>query len=197
MNDRDRTSTAGKEYLTNKRKLSVVGLLALMAALSPLAIAGLFVGTASNMSAKYTGPARPTDALENDGRFAPHAPPGISAIQPTMPDAVPGAPAFTVQDIVNFINSTRYVGLIEGVDPNNLPTITKIEFLTEREYKARHNNDSNGQPDDTLLCYVELGGSFTLAGPAQAGTEPCSRGFLVFHARTGNQLQYGMGDCGK
>lgn len=181
----------------NKRKLPISWLLALAVAASALVVATLLSGTTSNTSAKHTGPARPPDALKNDGRFAPQAPHGVSAIQPTIPDAAPNTPAFTEQDVVDFINRTRYVGLMDGVDPGNLPTITRIEFITEREYKARHHNDSNGQPDDTLLCYVELAGSFTLAGPAQARTEKCRRGFLVFHARTGNKLQYGMGDCNK
>jgi hypothetical protein len=123
--------------------------------------------------------------------------PGTAAIKP-RPERVnlgPDVATFTEEDVVRYAETYGDVGLVADIDPVNAPTISKIEFITARELGIRDPGSSINQPDDALLCYVELAGSFALPGSPHGGAQgDCKRAYVVFHAHTGNMLMWAI-DC--
>ena len=67
------------------------------------------------------------------------------------------------------------------------PTVVRVEFLTSKQVSTLLGGESIGLPDDALLCYVGLQGSFAFPGP-QGPTVTYPRGVEVFDAWTGNLL---------
>jgi hypothetical protein len=181
-------------------KLSIVLILALVLAAGVLWAVGNNAGTASTVPStgasmvssdvlstvqRTTTAGLPPPPGQRYGRRTPQVPTGPRVLRPN----------FTGQDVINLVNRTRGDGLIDGVDPNTPPTIISVRFLTEREYRAIY-RANNGQPDDTLLCVVELAGRFTVVGPPQAGNETCGRASIILNVQTGSQLGYSI-DCGQ
>lgn len=70
------------------------------------------------------------------------------------------------------------------------PTVVKVAFLTSKQVSALLGGESTGMPDNALLCFVELRGSFSFAGPTGV-TVTYSTGFEVFDAHSGNFLMSG------
>ncbi len=105
---------------------------------------------------------------------------GIPAIIPRTNTS----PAFTVEDAVQYVNTHP---MPRAFIPTSRPTIVKTAFLTSREVSALLNGESTGLPDNTLLCYVELHGTFTFPGPSGT-TVTYQTGIEVFDAHTGNFL---------
>jgi hypothetical protein len=152
--------------------------------------------SAQPSSTQRARPMRPPDALEKDKGFFPTTAPGIPAIKPRTDSSNldPNTPAFTAEDVRSHIERTHGVGLVSGMDPDAPLTITKIEFVTEGEVRARHHGARTGHDEGTLLCYVELAGTFYVAGPPPASSERCGRAIVILHGHTGNLLMAGI-DC--
>lgn len=74
--------------------------------------------------------------------------------------------------------------------PQTLPTVASVEFITAQEVGKRLNRGMN-MPNDRLLCFVVLSGQFSGYGlnePGAATPNPPGNVLLVFDARTGNLL---------
>jgi hypothetical protein len=142
-----------------------------------------------------------TPVIPGKSRFGvrtPAIPSGPPAIQPReeLLGLGPFVPTFTEQDVRDFINRTGASALVRGTDPKNPPTITSVQFKTAREYGDSHGGTDFGQPDDTILCVVELAGSFTLYNP-HSGDETCAGpAYVIFNGHTGNLLGHGVA-CNK
>jgi hypothetical protein len=68
--------------------------------------------------------------------------------------------------------------------------VTSVAFLTSQQVSANLNGESTGLPDNTLLCFVEMRGTFTFAG-GLGSLVTYSRGYELFDAHTGNILMAG------
>jgi hypothetical protein len=110
-------------------------------------------------------------------------PQGSPALKADM-TAVPG---FTLDDV------KRYVGTHPVRTSDARPrtyTITRAEFMNSKQVSDLLSGARTGFPEDYMLCYVELAGTFTFSGPRGA-TRIYQRGFEVFDAHTGNLLMVG------
>lgn len=111
---------------------------------------------------------------------------GAPAIQPHLP----GVPAFTRDDVRQFLETHRFAG--HRFDSRGTPTITKIIFVTSYEACELMLGEYVGLPDDALVCYVELSGEFSFSRPFSTHPAVLHTGDAVFDARTGNLLVIGV-----
>lgn len=132
------------------------------------------------IGATFTGVTTPVPESSNTG---------ATAIRPTRPTMDPATPAFTVQDVTNYVNANP----IEQTVPGTKPTIESIEFLPNRDVNARFTT-STGRPDDALMCLVTLRGSFLVAGPGGEANIKSNVAYWVFDAHTGNELLVVVGE---
>jgi hypothetical protein len=65
--------------------------------------------------------------------------------------------------------------------------VIKVEFLMSQQLSQLLGGENTGLPDNTLVCYVELQGTFTFHTPS-GSTVTYSKGVEVFDAHTGNLL---------
>ena len=112
---------------------------------------------------------------------------GSPAIQPHLK----AVPAFTEQDVRQYVNTSQTRSLGPKVAVTGPFTIEKVIFLTEQELTALPGGIRTGLPSQTLVCYVELRGTFVISGPPGFTIPPYSKGFEVFDAATGNLLVNG------
>lgn len=186
------------------QKLSALSILGLLLVASVLWATGINTETATvplaepSTKASAGGQRTLPPHMNRYGVRTPSIPSGAPGIQPReeLLGLGPSVPTFTEQDVRDNISRTGGRGWVDGVDPTSPPTITSVRFLTQREYSASKNGANSGQPDDTLLCVVELVGNFTVMGPPHAGNETCGRAQIIFHGHTGNQLGYSIA-CGE
>jgi hypothetical protein len=108
---------------------------------------------------------------------------GGTAIRPTRPTTDPATPAFTTQDVTDYVNAHP----IDHTVPGTTPTIESIQFLPNRDVNARFTT-STGRPLDALMCLVTLRGSFLEGGPAGEANIKSDVAYWVFDAHTGNEL---------
>lgn len=92
--------------------------------------------------------------------------------------------AFTTNDVVQYVGTHL---LPDATISGSKPVIKKVEFLTNQEVSMLLGGESVGTSDNTLLCYVELQGTFTFYGPRGAQVT-YHIGIEVFDAHTGNLL---------
>lgn len=121
---------------------------------------------------------------------APDSPPvvpgvaqGSPAIIPSRPNAAIGLPTFTAEDVkAQIMRAGGWQSTFRVTGP---VTVEGVEFLTGKQVKERLNR-SISQPDDSLLCFVTLTGSFARSG-VDASTQVQSTTIrLIFNARSGN-----------
>ncbi|SRR5579885_1433563 len=108
---------------------------------------------------------------------------GVPAIHPRTTTADTTTPAFTTTDVEQYVSNNPM--------PRNLaswhPVIVNVVFTSSLQVSTMLSGESTSVPDATLLCYVELRGTFSF--PAPDGTAVTyQRGFEVFDAHTGNLL---------
>jgi hypothetical protein len=108
----------------------------------------------------------------------PTSPVGSAAITPRI-NAIP---AFTLDDAKEYVAAHS---LPLHVARDIKPTVTRIEFLTSQQVSALLHGVTTGFAANHLLCYVELQGPFSFAGPRGA-IATYNRGVLIFDAQTGN-----------
>lgn len=109
---------------------------------------------------------------------------GLPAITPRNKAVSASTPTFTTDDVVQYVHAHP---MPDASLSGPKPVITRIAFLTSREVSILLKGESTGVPDDTLLCYVELSGTFTFSGSAGV-TVTYHTGVEVFDAHTGNLL---------
>jgi hypothetical protein len=107
-------------------------------------------------------------------------PRGSAAIKPSTT----ATPAFSVDDVKKFVTTHRFPF---SISRDRKYSISRIEFLSSRQVSDLLNGAYTGFPDDYMLCYVELQGTFTFPGP-MGSTVTYHRGIEIFDAGTGNFL---------
>jgi hypothetical protein len=135
------------------------------------------------VSCKHAEPPAPNyDDIIKRAEQGPHAlPTGRSAIKPTLS----GVPSFSLNDARTYAESGRIpIGVARNVHA------TDAKFLTSAEVSQRLDGATTGLADDAPLCFVEMQGDFTFAGPSGA-TPHFTRAFEVFDAKSGNLLLSG------
>ena len=69
-------------------------------------------------------------------------------------------------------------------------TTVNVQILTSLQVTTLLKGESTGLPDQTLLYYVDLHGTFTFAGPDNISATYL-HGYEVFDAHTGNLVMWG------
>jgi hypothetical protein len=137
--------------------------------------------TGARFSARTTPQPQPTG-------YVPGYVPGATAIRPTRPTTDPATPAFTPQDVTDYVNAHSAPYAVPGTQL----TIESIQFLPNRDVNARFYTNT-GPPDDALMCLVTLRGSFLVREPPGAGTLPDAVEYWVLDAHTGNTRLVALG----
>ena len=163
-----------------------------------LAIAVVVVATIGGVAYAL----HPRAQAQADGASYPglHAPVSVVCPGPTHSTTGQGGPgirprndctpSFTQQDVRDYLAHGVNLGKI-GVAGQ--PTITRVVFLTIGDL-GRASGDSEWEanyPAVMLVCYAGLSGTFNVSSPG--GTVSTNAAFIVFDARTGNQLVMGTG----
>lgn len=137
------------------------------------------------VSCKRAEPPQPApnyDEIVQRAEQGPNAlPTGRAAIKPTLS----GVPAFSLDAARAYAESGRIpIGVARNVHA------TDAKFLSSAEVSKRLDGATIGLADDAPLCFVEMQGDFTFAGPS--GSAPhFTRGFEVFDAQSGKLLLSG------
>jgi hypothetical protein len=92
-------------------------------------------------------------------------------------------PSFTAADAAQFATTHRMWHNLSNTPAH----VIQVQFLTSQQLSQLLGGESTGLPDNTLVCYVELQGTFTFQTPSGA-TVTYSKGVEVFDAHTGNLL---------
>jgi hypothetical protein len=159
-------------------------------AASPLE-AGAPGGSSGTVPAQAT-PIRPEPGTRPHPQGTPARPVGLPAITPRGKGVGPMEAAFTADDVVRFVAVADGRSVSRRINANKAPTVSKVEFITEAELKARTAGEGTGLPDDALLCYVELSGDFTIVSPFGKSVN-VDTAIQVFDATTGNLMMSGAG----
>ncbi len=154
----------------------------------------LIVGILSTPSASYAQQNILTPATVNPANLPTTTnsdSPGLPAITPRTPltpqTLSSSSPAFTLDDAKQYVNTHP---LPAAIITGPKPVIVQVAFLASQEVSKRLKGESLGVPDGTLLCYVELHGTFTFYGPSHTKVT-YSTGVEVFDIHTGNLLVAG------
>ncbi len=129
--------------------------------------------------------AQSTHTSSTLGKPAPTGPVGVPAIHPRTTTAPAGTPAFTTADVEQLVKNTPMPKDMASWNP----VIIRVTFLTSLQVSALL-KDNTGVPDERLLCYVEMQGTFSFPTPSGTGVT-FQRGFEVFDAHSGNLLMSG------
>lgn len=98
-------------------------------------------------------------------------------------------PSFTVQDVVDYERAHPFSN--HRMTPVGTPKLTKVLFITSAEASKRLGNEWIGLPDDALVCFVELSGTYQFSPPMGPTSEHTGTMHQVFDAHTGNLLVSG------
>jgi hypothetical protein len=125
--------------------------------------------------------------------FSPQQPlsqaPGLPAIRPHLRSPQGNGPTYTIEDVRSYVNSHLVPAELGS---QGKATIVKAAFLQSQQVSALMQGESTGVPDGTLLCYVELHGTFAVHAPGQsAKVVTYHTAVEVFDAQTGNLLIIG------
>lgn len=115
--------------------------------------------------------------------ITPHAQkPNVSEAKTSATTAT--TPAFTIDDVIQYVNMHP---VPEALVTGSKPSIVKAAFLSSQEISKLLKGEDMGVPDGTLLCYVELHGTFTFYGPRKSSVT-YHTAVEVFDVHTGNLL---------
>jgi len=109
---------------------------------------------------------------------------GVPAIQPQVGMAGHLAPAFTTKDVEAYVATHQILARASASGP---VVVEKVEFLPTQTVNERLKTTIS-QADGTLLCLVQLRGTFTAAVPPGAKGRRFAVAYRVFDARTGDLL---------
>lgn len=118
---------------------------------------------------------------------------GLPAIKPRLATTDGASPTFTAEDVRAFIASQSLPSQVVG----SSVTVEQVEFITNRDLRARFHEDTGG-PDTRLLCVVTLRGQFAFPLPSviqrKSGKTHATATLIrqVYDARTGNRLIEGL-----
>lgn len=107
-------------------------------------------------------------------------PVGIPAIQRRSDST----PSYTTADTVQYATTHQMWRNLNA----SRSSVVSVRFMSSEEVDTILHT-STGEPNDALICYVEMTGTFTF--PGLNGPVSYPRGFEVFDAYTGNLLLAG------
>ncbi len=163
--------------------------------LIPIVVGGTLLTTAAGVGAAGSAH-RP--AATTSPPIPPHArtyPPGLPAIQPRATGVDVAHAAFAEADVRGYLQSHHY--FFRTTD-GSTPQVAKILFVPSSQASAQMHGESTERPDTTLVCFVELHGSFSLSsmhrpyGDHRADNGVAHIGQILFDAQTGNLLVWGF-----
>lgn len=171
------------------RPLYVVSFFTLIAAIILILVA--FTGAGTSI-VQASPPSQGTPIGQGGPRLAQN--PGDPAIVPSLHVTSNGTPAITKSDVIQYINANGYAG--GPVVSGGHVVIEKILFISAKQASALIRGESADRPDTTIVCYVQLRGPFIIEAldvPPGVTNQvpPVLRGYEIFDAYTGNQLQWG------
>ncbi len=135
--------------------------------------------------AKVTVTGTPYDC--GDATTSSSAPIGVPAIQPHLS----GVPAFTEDDVREYVSARPFNG--HRFESKGPVTITRILFITSYDACQLMRGESVGLPNDAIVCYVQLSGTFLFSSPFSTTPQPpLHTGEEVFDGKTGNLLVLGV-----
>jgi uncharacterized protein YceK len=116
---------------------------------------------------------------------------GAPGIQPTLVTANVSStsPRFTRADVVQYVHSHRMWRNL-AMDMPGTQVVSTVNFTTSGAVSVLLHGADMGLPDATPVCYVELQGTYSFAGP-QGNVSTFHKGFEVFDSLTGNLILAG------
>lgn len=115
---------------------------------------------------------------------------GLPAITPhiqvtsSLTSSSTPSPTYSLDDAIHYVTTHP---MPDALITGSKPVIVKAVFLSSQEVSKLMKGESTGVPNGTLLCYIELQGTFTFSGGS--GTPVIYHtGVEVFDAYTGNLL---------
>ncbi len=112
---------------------------------------------------------------------APQSSLGLPAITPRN-DCTP---SFTEQDVRDYVSQGVSLGKIAVIGQ---PTVTRVTFMTASDASRMLHGEYIGLPDDAIVCYVELSGTFRVDAPFGAHPADSHTAELIFDAHSGNLI---------
>jgi hypothetical protein len=105
-----------------------------------------------------------------------------------------GTPSFTVHDVLAHEQAHPFAN--HRMQSEGQPKVTKELFITSAQASQRLEGEWIGLPDDALVCFVELYGTYRFYPPSLGGggggvTERTGTMHEIFDAHTGNLLVSG------
>lgn len=130
-------------------------------------------------------------------RTAQAAPSSVAA-QSASAGANPGGPGIRLMkrdgspiendDVVKFVEAT---GMPRTLGPRHPVTGVQAQLLTSAQISARLRGESTGDPDSTVLWFVQMHGTFVFPGPPGEPAITAHLGYEVFDPASGNILMFG------
>ena len=171
------------------RLFYIISLLTLVAAIILILVA--FTGAGIN-TLQNSSPPQGTPIGQGGPRLAQNL--GVPAIVPSLHGTSNEVPAITKADVIRYINANGYDGgpVVNG----GHVVIEKIQFISAKQASTLIRGESADRPDTTIVCYVQLRGPFIIEAldvPLGVTNQvpPVLRGYEIFDAYTGNELQWG------
>jgi hypothetical protein len=112
---------------------------------------------------------------------------GIPAIRPYLQASEHNGATYTLDDAVSYVrNHVSHIMFKSGsLGPI---TVTRAAFLESQEVSVLTNGESMGVPAHTLLCYVEVRGTFQVSAPVGIHPPVQHTALFVFSAQTGDLI---------
>jgi len=192
-----RTATKRTVWRASIGALAVVGVLifgAWLTTSSAAAQPGIVTGPIAHQPAPAAG-APGGGAPPAGASLAPTAPEGSPAIRPSAsqsktgsaPSANGGA-SITKGEVIAYVQTHHMPRMSAPAQPF---VVTRAELVRSDVITTLLHGEIIGTPDDQLLWYVEVNGTFTASGPSDAPVLTFHHGVWVFDPTTGNLLLYG------
>lgn len=93
----------------------------------------------------------------------------------------------TRDDVIKYVQMT---GMPATINRPSSITITRAELLTSSTISARLHDEQTGYPNEALLWFVEIRGTFVFSGPP-GQTVTSHTGYQVFDPTSGNLVMFG------
>lgn len=115
---------------------------------------------------------------------------GQESLTPAIAPRNDRTPSFTARDVLDYERTHPFMN--HRMKPAGRPTVTKVLFITSAEASKRLGGEWIGLPDDALVSFVELYGTYTFASPFGQVSQRTGTMRQVFDAHTGVLLLSGM-----
>ncbi len=140
-----------------------------------------------------TEPIQPPSARISGGRIVPDQP-GGRAIQPHITPKEPLSPAFTAQDVIDYVRTHPHG---DSMGDASAITVERVDFLLRGELEQRFPGLRTYVPNNTLICVVTLRGTFQVSAPPllqqRLPNASSDTAYQLFDAQTGNILTETVG----